>query len=956
MARILVVDDRAENRDFLLTLLGYGGHEIFQASDGSAALSVARRHPPDLVITDLLMPTMDGFEFVRRLREQPLLAKVRVVFWTATYLESDARSLADACGVKHILTKPAEPQDVLRVVAEELQLADAPAAPVASLEEFRSEHLRLLSMTLAYKAEVVVPRLSALIELSVELASEPDPSRLLDMFCSGTRKILGAKYALVHLVDTARGHDDRVFSSGLDARAARRVGPDWPLQGELAKVVRERRPYFGRADPAELGLPEGLPPARGFAAVAVQSPKKVYGWLCLADRVGGGEFSEEEGQLAATLGGLAGRIYENGSLYLAARRTVEDLRESEERFRQITTHVEEVFWMTDPAKSRMLYVSPAYEVIWGRSPQTLYEQPSAWLAAIHPDDRPRVTAALPRQKAGTYDEEYRIVRPDGSIRWIRDRAFPVRDAGGGVYRVVGVAADVTDRKQATDDLRESERRFSGMLANLRLVSLMLDREGRITYCNDYLLDLTGYRREEVVGRNWFEVFVPANAESRRKRFAAVLADLPEARHYESEILTREGRSRLIRWNNSVLRSSTGEVLGTASIGEDITEHKRMEEQLRLSQKMEAVGRLAGGVAHDFNNVLGVIIGYGEMLRRSIPEESGERRKLDQILRAADRAAGLTRQLLAFSRKQVLEPRILKPSALVGEMQKMLGRLIGEDVELVLRLGGMGRVKADPGQLEQVVMNLVVNARDAMPMGGRLVIETGDVELEEPLGQAGGEAVPAGRFVTVGVSDTGHGIDAATRAWIFEPFFTTKSEGKGTGLGLSTVYGIVTQSGGHIWMDSEVGKGTTFRVYLPMVDAPISEERERIPTARRRGTETLLVVEDESAARDLVAEVLREEGYQVLVAGDGEDALSLATRAKAPIHLLLTDVVLPKLSGAAVAERIRVTHPRIKVLFMSGYTDDAISHHGVLQPGVALLQKPFTPGELTRRVGEILDGL
>ena len=287
------------------------------------------------------------------------------------------------------------------------------------------------------------------------------------------------------------------------------------------------------------------------------------------------------------------------------------------------------------------------------------------------------------------------------------------------------------------------------------------------------------------------------------------------------------------------------------------------------------------------------------------------------------------------------------------MEKMLERLIGEDVELTLRPRAVGRVKVDPGQLEQVVMNLVVNARDAMPMGGSLTIETTDVDLDEAYVQRR-DVVPPGSYVVVAIADTGQGMDEATQARIFEPFFTTKPEGKGTGLGLATVYGIVKQSGGYIWTYSEVGKGTLVRVYLPRVEEAKSEEPQRPRPPRRRGTETVLVVEDEPAARELVAEILRGEGYSVLLAGNGQEAVDTAAGASGPIHLLLTDVVLPKFSGPVVAERLRAIQPKVKVLYMSGYTDDAISHHGVLEPGIVLLQKPFTPDDLTRRVGEVLD--
>jgi PAS domain S-box-containing protein len=551
-----------------------------------------------------------------------------------------------------------------------------------------------------------------------------------------------------------------------------------------------------------------------------------------------------------------------------------------------------------------------------------------------------------------------ILAPDHSVLgsfavYHRQPHVPDAPERSVVELATSLAGIAIQRWRGEEALRQSEQRLSGMLANLHLVALMLDREARLVYCNDHLLRLTGWTREEVIGRSWFEVFVPPGLTGLRGVFDALLADDPEAAHHENEILTRFGNRRVIRWNNTALRSPGGDVIGTASIGEDITEQKRVEEQLRQSQKMDAVGRLAGGVAHDFNNILGVISGHADMLKLKLPAEDPNQRRVEQILSASERAAGLTKQLLAFSRKQVLEPTVLRPSAVLSDMKKMLEPLIGEDVDLTLHAAAEGAIRADKGQLEQVLMNLVVNARDAMPKGGELTIETRDVDLGEEYIQRRQVVLP-GRYVMMSVSDTGHGMDEATQARIFEPFFTTKPKGQGTGLGLATVYGIVKQSDGYVWVYSEPGEGTVFRVYLPRVaDAAPAPERPR-PEKRRHGTETLLVVEDEPAALELICEVLRAEGYVVLPAANGQDAVEMAARYPAPLHLLLTDVILPKLSGPVVAEHVRRLFPDIKVLFMSGYTDDRISHHGVLDAGVRLLQKPFTGQELLRRLGEVLD--
>jgi two-component system cell cycle sensor histidine kinase/response regulator CckA len=402
-----------------------------------------------------------------------------------------------------------------------------------------------------------------------------------------------------------------------------------------------------------------------------------------------------------------------------------------------------------------------------------------------------------------------------------------------------------------------------------------------------------------------------------------------------------------------VRGRGGEVEYYETFVRDVTEQRRLEGQLLQAQKMEAVGRLAGGVAHDFNNLLTVILSYGDLLLEDLPRDAPQRDDVAEIRQAAVAASALTRQLLAFSRQQVLEPRVLDVNAVVAGTEKLLTRLIGEDVRLTISLATtVGLVKVDPGQLEQIIMNLAVNARDAMPQGGRLTIETGDVEMDETYVR-GHPLAHAGHYVMLAVSDTGVGMDAETQARIFEPFFTTKEVGKGTGLGLATVYGIVKQSGGFIWVYSEPGHGTTFKVYLPRVDEPVSPAAAAAPPAAG-GAETVLVVEDVAAVRTVAREMLERRGYTVLEAPDGESALRLAGKHRGEIHLLLTDVVMPGGSGRALADRLLALRPGMKVLYMSGYTDDAVVRHGILEAGIAYLQKPFAPDSLTRKVRAVLD--
>ncbi len=384
--------------------------------------------------------------------------------------------------------------------------------------------------------------------------------------------------------------------------------------------------------------------------------------------------------------------------------------------------------------------------------------------------------------------------------------------------------------------------------------------------------------------------------------------------------------------------------------------RQSQEQLRQSQKMEAIVQLAGGIAHDFNNLLTVITGYSELMLQTLAADDLHRGNIEQIRQAGERAAALTRQLLAFSRKQVLAPTVLDLNAVVTNMDSMLRRVIGEDIELVsVPAPGLGRVQADQGQLEQVIVNLAVNARDAMPQGGRLTIETANVELDDAYARRHVSVKP-GPYVMLAVSDTGCGMDAETQSRIFEPFFTSKERGKGTGLGLATVYGIVKQSGGNVWVYSEPGQGATFKIYLPRIEETVmTVEPESAPLQAPRGSETVLLVEDEEGVRTLVRTILQTNGYTVLEARHGKEAFFISGRHEGPIHLMVTDVVMPGMSGQELADRLKSSRPDMKVLFLSGYTDEAVVRHGVLKPGTAFLQKPFTPGRLARKARLVLDG-
>jgi PAS domain S-box-containing protein len=509
--------------------------------------------------------------------------------------------------------------------------------------------------------------------------------------------------------------------------------------------------------------------------------------------------------------------------------------------------------------------------------------------------------------------------------------------------------DVTERRATEERLRQ----MAAIVEFSQDAIIGEDLSGRIVSWNPGAEKLYGYAAAEAIGRD-ARMLLPPTADHDEVGENLQRVQSGASSTQETVRLRQDGKPVEVALTVSPILDREGKVAGAATIARDIRERKRLESQLQHAQKMEAVGRLAGGVAHDFNNLLSVIVGYGYLIQSSLPDGDPLRSAADEIMSASERAGSLTRQLLAFSRKQVMRPEIVDLNEILASIGKMLPRLIGEDVQIhMVPAPELRRIKVDPGQVEQVIMNLVVNARDAMPSGGQLTVETANVDFEEE--EARQHGVRAGSYVLLAVSDNGLGMDSETRARIFEPFFTTKEPGKGTGLGLATVYGIVSQSNGHIWVYSEPGSGTTFKIYFPSTaEAATSAAASRKLEPALCGHETILLVEDESRLRELLMHVLHDRGYKVLSAGDGAEALLIAGRHAAPIDLLVTDVVMPGMRGQVLAEKLTGQRPDLAVLYMSGYTDNALAHNGEMLQGAAFLQKPFTPDRVLRAVRRVLD--
>lgn len=650
-------------------------------------------------------------------------------------------------------------------------------------------------------------------------------------------------------------------------------------------------------------------------------------------------------------GQVTGQVLVRAMRYATERkRAVEDLRKSEEYFRSLIENALDIITVLDEAGS-IRYSSPSLGRILGYSPSTLHG--TNLLALIHPDDSQvfleklafdQNRASLPQQF------QFRLRHQDGSWRVLE--AIGKRTEGhSAVGGFVVNSRDITERTQAGEALREANETLRAVIETSPLAIYSLDLQANVKSWNHAAENIFGFSADEVMNRPLPIVFPEQKADF-NVRFEQCIHGSRVVGN-EERFQRKDGSAIEVSIWNAQVRDGNGVVTGIVAAAADNTERKKLEDQFRQSQKMEAVGRLAGGVAHDFNNLLTVITGYCQMMVDQLAPADPMSEDLQQVLKTADRATTLTKQLLAFSRQQIVLPKVVALDALVRDMDRMLKRLAGEDIELRIE-GICGKVRVDPGQIEQVIVNLAVNARDAMPHGGKLVIETTNRDFDEFSVQYAQGLVP-GPYVLLAVSDTGSGMDGSTLSHLFEPFFTTKERGRGTGLGLSTSYGIVKQNQGAILVYSELGLGSTFKIYLPRVDEPAdpleTQEPERI---NFRGTETVLVVEDEEGVRRVLLEMLQQAGYRVLSACGGQEAIDMCRAIDAPVHVLITDVVMPKMGGRELAARLRQVTPGIRVLFVSGYADSVVLHHGILEADTHFLQKPFTVEQLGRKVREVLE--
>ncbi len=640
--------------------------------------------------------------------------------------------------------------------------------------------------------------------------------------------------------------------------------------------------------------------------------------------------------------------------YLLIHRIRRQLVDREELFHLISENAADMIAVVDMDGKR-IFNSVSYQKVLGYSQEEL--QASSSFEQIHPEDRERVkNAAAEARRTGVGKTlEYRLRHKNGAWLVLESTSSVIQDTDGKPEKLIIVNRDVTERKRAEETLRRLETGFRSVVEDAPYGIYRANTAGRFLQVNPALQKMLGYESTEELLSKDLPTEIFGHSEE-YQRLTELLTRTEEIKDLEMEWKRKDTTPITVRCSGRRVADENGALAYFEAFAEDVTEKRILERQLRMAQKMEAIGRLSGGIAHDFNNLLGVIIGYSRVLKRELGANNPQAEHALEIEKAGQRAASLTKQLLAFSRQQVLSPAVLNLNTLAADMEKMLPQLLGEDIEVSLLLDPeLGNVKADQSQIEQVIMNLAVNARDAMPMGGKLKIETSNVELDQTYVRSH-PGSKLGSFVLLAVTDTGTGMDPATLTHIFEPFFTTKELGKGTGLGLATVYGIVKQSNGYIGLESTVGKGTSFQIYLPRhAGQPVVDDLKIESPENLRGTETILLVEDSEPLRKLAKTFLESRGFRVLSAESGEDALQVAARFGGAFDLLLTDVVMPGINGRILAENLLLRQPGMKVLYMSGYTDSFIAGHGVLDPGIHLLHKPFIEEVLIRKVREVIDG-
>jgi two-component system cell cycle sensor histidine kinase/response regulator CckA len=917
LGRVLVVDDKIDLKDILVESLTEHGYNAVGFSSGEDALEILRHETFDVLVTDLMMPEMDGITLLRSSLEiDPLLLCIVMTGQGTIETAVDAMKL----GAFDYLLKPFRIKTILPVLARAM-----------ASRQLKLENLQLRETVSIY-------------ELSQTIASTLDRQTILNKLADAALHQADADEVSILL--PSLDSDDLHVAAVRGEYQQRLLGRRVPTEGSISGFVASQRvPLIldGEVKDERFRALWPRPEIRSALCVPMQVANKLVGVININSLHRTRAFSLGQMKALTILASTAASAIESASLY-------EQVQKAEANYRSIFENaVEGMFQSTND--HHFITVNPSLARILG------YESPAELVQTITNSARQLYVDREQSDEIGEKLQDCGIVRgfemewyrKGGEKIWVSLNIRLVCDEDDKPLYREGSIEDITDRKLAQSELT----RLAAAVEQTGDSVLITDTDGNIEYVNPTFEHITGYTKEEVIGKN------PRLLKS-GKNDPALYEDLwqtiTRGDVWVGQLTNRKKDGTLFseRATISAVHDATGKTVNYVAVKQDTTNENQLQEQLRQSQKLEAIGQLAGGVAHDFNNLLTVIGGYSELLLRRLPEDSAMRNNVTEIKKASDRASNLTRQLLAFSRKQILQPKVLDLNSLVWDLDKMLRRLIGEDIDLfTITEPNLSRVKADPGQIDQVIMNLIVNSRDAISSGGKITIETDNVTLTEEYALQHVGCVP-GDYVMLKVSDNGAGMNTETMNRVFEPFFTTKLAGRGTGLGLSTVYGIVRQSGGYISVDSEVGVGTTFKLYLPTVSATQENELNASDVNPVAGSETILLVEDEEQVRIIAQEVLETMGYSVLSAANGEQALEIARQYDGPIHLAITDVVMPQMGGRELVDHLTPLRPNIRVIYMSGYTDDAIMRHNLLDEKVQFIQKPFAAYALARKVRQALD--
>ena len=911
---ILVADDQPINLKLLRAQLEGEGHTVFAAANGIEALEILDREPVELVISDILMPVMDGYRLCSEVRGGPH-RDLPFIFYTATYTSPADEQLCLQLGADRYLRKPVALPELLAAIDEVLATSRPRAGVIIQGQDVLKEY----SERLIFKLE----------QKNLELAAASDQLRL-----QATALDTAAEAILITDVEGMISWVNRAFCAATGFSA----------DGAIGMTVA--------------ALDVGLP-VDAFHGSFWQSRGELEWHGESVIRHENGAVRHEEMSVTpvraadGTITHLVGVLHD-----VTDRRKAErELRDAHAKLRQILEHSPAVLYAlrVEGEKVTPVLVSENITRLLGfQVDETVSER--WWLGQLHPEDRTRALASVRETiTEGVSRTEYRLRHLDGTYHWVEDNRRLVRDPLAGTTELVGVWSDITDRKRAQDELRETDRRFRVMLDNLELVSIMLDTEARLTYCNDYFLRLTGWRREEVIGRDWFQLFVPPEqVDELRRVYLSLLADLPEAWHYTNELLTRSGERRLVQWNNSLLRSPSGEVIGTASVAEDITDRKNLERQILRAQRLESLGTLAGGIAHDMNNLLMPILMGVTLLRRLGQDERGLK-AIDNIERSVKRGSDLVKHVLLFARGVQATQATVNLGEIVREVEAIATSTFPRNITFEVSVAGdLSRVTGDVTQLTQVLLNLCVNARDAMPRGGRIRISATNESLTDHYARLNGGTV-GGPHVVLEVADTGEGMPKETIERIFDPFFTTKEFGKGTGLGLSTVQGIVGSHGGFISVSSAPGEGSSFRVHLPVIGvvptaATPTPDAEELPQGQG---ELILVVDDDASVVSMTRQTLELFGYDVLTAEDGAQAIGLFARRQADISAVVTDMVMPVIDGPALIAALMRIDPDVRIIAVTGDSSPSVMSRISRTDVVEILAKPYRADRLLRTLAGIL---